>query len=178
MQSKVNFLLHPIRMRIMQSLLGGKEHTAQEISQKVSDVPQATLYRHLNKLVEAEILEVVKENRVRGTVEKVYALSDQLQSVTAEEIKKASRQDHLNFFFSFLTNLLGDYEKYLQQENIDLEKDGVSYRQASLYLSNEELTELLTEMRKVVAKALDNDPTPERKLRTISTIVLPQSTDK
>lgn len=178
MKSKVNFLLHPIRMRIMQCLLGGKELTAQEISQKVTDVPQATLYRHLNKLVEAEILEVVKENRVRGTVEKVYALSNQLQSVTAEEIKKASRQDHLHFFFSFLTNLLGDYEKYLQQKNIDLEKDGVSYRQASLYLSDEELIELLNEIRKTILKAVENEPAPDRKLRKISTIVIPENTDK
>ncbi len=98
--------------------------------------------------------------------------------MTAEEIKKASRQDHLNFFFSFLSNLLGDYDKYLQRKNIDLEKDGVSYRQVSLFLSDEELVELLTELRKPMLKALENEPTPERKLRTISTIVIPNNTDK
>lgn len=174
MESKINTILHPARMRIMQSLLGSKELTAYEISQRVPDVPQASLYRHLNKLLEAEVLEVVKENKVRGTMEKVYALSNQLETLTANEVKEASRQDHFGFFFSFLTNLLGDYEQYLQQENIDLEKDGVSYRQVSIFLSDEELKDLLTEMRTIVGKVMDNEPTTERKLRTISTIVIPK----
>ncbi len=175
MEFKINTILHPVRMRIMQSLLGGKELTAQEISQRVSDVPQASLYRHLNKLLEAEVLEVVEENKVRGTIEKVYALSNQLETVTAKEVKEASRQDHFSFFFSFLTNLLGDYEQYLQQENIDLEKDGVSYRQVSVFLSNEELRDLLTEIRTIVSRVMENEPTTERKARTISTIVIPKN---
>ena len=175
LEFKINTILHPVRMRIMQSLLGGKELTAQEISQRVSDVPQASLYRHLNKLLEAEVLEVVEENKVRGTIEKVYALSNQLETVTAKEVKEASRQDHFSFFFSFLTNLLGDYEQYLQQENIDLEKDGVSYRQVSVFLSNEELRDLLTEIRTIVSRVMENEPTTERKARTISTIVIPKN---
>lgn len=175
LEFKINTILHPVRMRIMQSLLGGKELTAQEISQRVSDVPQASLYRHLNKLLEAEVLEVVEENKVRGTIEKVYALSNQLETVTATEVKEASRQDHFSFFFSFLTNLLGDYEQYLQQENIDLEKDGVSYRQVSVFLSNEELRDLLTEIRTIVSRVMENEPTTERKARTISTIVIPKN---
>ncbi|MCD8509775.1 MAG: helix-turn-helix domain-containing protein [Bacillus sp. (in: Bacteria)] len=178
MDSKINHLLHPIRMRILQSLLGGKQLTAQEILQKVNDVPQATLYRHLNKLVEADLLEVVQENKVRGTVEKVYAISNRLESMTAEEVKNASPQDNFNFFFSFLTNLLGDYDQYLQKENIDLAKDGVSFRQFSLFLSDEELMELLTDIRSLLYKAAENEPTTDRKLRTFSTIVLPKVTDK
>ena len=88
MEFKINTILHPVRMRIMQSLLGGKELTAQEISNRVSDVPQASLYRHLNSLLEAEVLEVVEENKVRGTMEKVYALSNQLETMTAKEVKE------------------------------------------------------------------------------------------
>ena len=88
MEFKINTILHPVRMRIMQSLLGGKELTAQEISKRVSDVPQASLYRHLNRLLEAEVLEVVEENKVRGTMEKVYALSNQLETMTAKEVKE------------------------------------------------------------------------------------------
>ena len=178
MKSRIKLLLHPIRMRIIQSFLGGKERTAQDILQNLPDIPQATLYRHLNTLVEVEFLEVVKENKVRGTMEKVYTLSNKLEAATTEELKNASREDHFDFFFSFLTNLLGDYDKYLQQENIDLEKDGVSFRQVLLFLSDEELMELLTEIRKILFKAAENKPTAERKLRTFSTILLPKNTDK
>ena len=176
MEFKINTILHPVRMRIMQSLLGGKELTAQEISKRVSDVPQASLYRHLNRLLEAEVLEVVEENKVRGTMEKVYALSNQLETMTAKEVKEASPQEHFGFFFGFLTNLLGDYEEYLQGENIDLEQDGVSYRQLSVYLSDGELRKLLTEIRAIVAKVIENEPTTERRLRSITTIVIPKDT--
>lgn len=176
MEFRINTILHPVRMRIMQSLLGGKELTAQEISKRVSDVPQASLYRHLNRLLEAEVLEVVEENKVRGTMEKVYALSNQLETMTAKEVKEASPQEHFGFFFGFLTNLLGDYEEYLQRENIDLEQDGVSYRQVSVYLSDEELRKLLTEIRAIVAKVIENEPTTERRLRSITTIVIPKDT--
>lgn len=176
MEFKINTILHPVRMRIMQSLLGGKELTAQEISNRVSDVPQASLYRHLNRLLEAEVLEVVEENKVRGTMEKVYALSNQLETMTAKEVKEASPQEHFGFFFGFLTNLLGDYEEYLQGENIDLEQDGVSYRQLSVYLSDGELKNLLTEIRAIVAKVIENEPTTERRLRSITTIVIPKDT--
>ncbi|NMA60872.1 MAG: helix-turn-helix domain-containing protein [Firmicutes bacterium] len=176
MEFKINTILHPVRMRIMQSLLGGKELTAQEISNRVSDVPQASLYRHLNRLLEAEVLEVVEENKVRGTMEKVYALSNQLETMTAKEVKEASPQEHFGFFFGFLTNLLGDYEEYLQGENIDLEQDGVSYRQLSVYLSDGELRKLLTEIRAIVAKVIENEPTTERRLRSITTIVIPKDT--
>ncbi len=125
-----------------------------------------------------QVLEIVKENRVRGTIEKVYSLSNQLENMTTKEIEEASRQDHLNFFFSFLTNLLGEYEQYLQQEEFDLKKDGVSYRQVSLFLSDEELRELLTKIREITLKAAENESTPQRSLKTISTIVIPNKTNK
>ena len=75
-QSKMKLILHPVRMKIIQSLLNGKNMTVQQLSQRAKDVPQATLYRHLNKLLEAELIQVVQENQIRGTVEKVYALKE------------------------------------------------------------------------------------------------------
>ena len=75
-QSKMKLILHPVRMKIIQSLLNGKNLTVQQLSQRAKDVPQATLYRHLNKLLEADFIQVVQENQIRGTVEKVYALKN------------------------------------------------------------------------------------------------------
>jgi DNA-binding transcriptional ArsR family regulator len=56
--------------------LDGKEMTAGEMAEKLQDIPQASLYRHINALLkEEEILTVVSENRIRGTLEKVFSLS-------------------------------------------------------------------------------------------------------
>lgn len=75
--SKIKLILHPVRMKIIQSLINGKKFTVNQIAERVKDVPQATLYRQLNTLLEADLIEVVQENQVRGTIEKVYALKEQ-----------------------------------------------------------------------------------------------------
>ncbi|GMA51885.1 hypothetical protein GCM10025857_32420 [Alicyclobacillus contaminans] len=43
--------MHPIRLRIIGLLASGHPLTAQKMLGQLPDVPVATLYRHLNKLV-------------------------------------------------------------------------------------------------------------------------------
>jgi len=171
---KIDTILHPIRMKILQTLIGGRQLTVQQIGERLTDVPQATLYRHLNKLLESEILTVVAEKKVRGTIEKVLAINENANLLTEKELSEFSKEDHLNYFFTFLTNLLGDFENYLSQDNYDLKADGVSYRQANLYLNDEEFIELLQTIGHAISKATKNEPTKDRKLRTMATIILPQ----
>lgn len=42
--TKVDLLLHPVRLRVVQALLG-QEMTPQQLVDALGDVPQATLYR-------------------------------------------------------------------------------------------------------------------------------------
>ena len=171
---KMDTILHPIRMRILQTLIGGRHLTIQQIGERLTDVPQATLYRHLNKLLAAEILAIAEEKKVRGTIEKVLKINEKANLLTEKEVSEFSREDHFNYFFTFLTNLLGDFESYLSQDNFDLKADGVSYRQANLYLNDEEFIELLQTIGHAISTATKNEPTKDRKLRTIATIILPQ----
>ena len=62
-ETKADVLLHPVRLRIVQALLPRRQLTAQEIGRHLGDVPQATLYRHLNKLLDGGIIEIVHESR-------------------------------------------------------------------------------------------------------------------
>lgn len=174
MDSKAKLILHPVRMKIVQTLIGNKEYTVQQIATRLTDVPQATLYRHLNKLLEAEVLKVVKENQIRGTVEKIYALNEHEVS-NKSDLTKLSKDEHLNLFLTFMTHLLGQYESYLNQENIDLIKDGVSYRQAMVYLTDQELQEFMQELSQVYKKVIDNEPSNDRKARHLSTIFIPEA---
>ncbi|UGB29088.1 MULTISPECIES: helix-turn-helix domain-containing protein [Bacillaceae] len=174
MDSKAKLILHPVRMKIVQTLIGNKEYTVQQIATRLTDVPQATLYRHLNKLLEAEVLKVVKENQIRGTVEKIYALNEHEVS-NERDLTKISKDEHLNLFLTFMTHLLGQYESYLNQENIDLIKDGVSYRQAMVYLTDQEFQEFMQELSQVYKKVIDNEPSNDRKARHLSTIFIPEA---
>lgn len=169
----MKIILHPVRMKIIQALMNGKEMTVQEVAQRVEDVPQATLYRHLNKLFDAGFIHVVRENPVRGTVEKVYALKEpDIQS--QEDFLKLTKEEHLELFLTFTTQLFSLYESYLSQDHVDLVKDGVSYTVANLYLSDEEFMELMQGIGALIQPAIKNEPTPDRKARNIATIIIPE----
>jgi DNA-binding transcriptional ArsR family regulator len=172
--SKMKVILHPVRMKIIQALINGKEMTVQELSKWAEDIPQATLYRHLNKLLDAGFIRVVQENPVRGTIEKVYALKEpEVQS--QEDFLKLSKQEHIELFLTFTTQLMHLYESYLSRDGVDLVKDGVSYTIANLHLSDQEFMELMQGVGTLIQSALANEPTPERKSRHIATIIIPDA---
>lgn len=172
-ETKADLVVHPIRLRIIRALAGGRRKTPLQLAELMSDVPQATLYRHLKKLADAGLLLVVEERPVRGAVEKVYALAEQGGIVTAEDLQQATPDDHMRYFMTFLTGLMSDFGRYLQREDIDLVRDGVGYRQVPLYLTDQEFQQLAMEMTAPVRRALQNEPTPERKRRLLTTIVMP-----
>lgn len=60
---KADALLHPVRMRIVQVPAQGRALTAQQLAEALTEVPQATPYRHLQKLVESGVLIVVDERQ-------------------------------------------------------------------------------------------------------------------
>ncbi|MGV3464330.1 MAG: helix-turn-helix domain-containing protein, partial [Heyndrickxia sp.] len=169
-ESKADIILHPVRMRIIQVLIGGKRLTVQQMLEYLTDIPQASLYRHLKKLVEADLVVVVGENQVRGTIEKVYSLPNQQVNRINKDIQDLSREEHIDLFMKFIANVLADFDRYLSNENFDLLKDGVGYRQARFYASDEEFKELAMTVAGAMGKLMNNNPSPERKTRIVTTI--------
>jgi DNA-binding transcriptional ArsR family regulator len=170
-ETKADMVLHPVRMRIVQTLINGKRLSAQQIGSNLSDIPQATLYRHLNKLLEANILTVVEENPVRGTIEKIYSLSMETASISAKDISNWSPEEHKNYFLKFITTVIADFERYVNQKEYDMEKDGAGYRQVSFYASDEEYIEFMKTLQQGVMKLIKNEDNPTRRKRTLSTII-------
>lgn len=173
--SKLELMLHPVRLRILQAAIGGRNVTAQQLAEMLPDVPPATLYRHLNKLLHGGILVVVAQNQVRGTTEKVYALPEHALTLTPVDLSRLTRDDHMRYFMTFVATLLEDYQRYLQQDEPNLVADGVMYRQATLYLSDEEMVELLQTIGSAIQQAMANSPGPDRRRRTLSTVLIPET---
>lgn len=172
-QNQLDIILHPVRMRIIMTL-SGKQLTPQQLSSILDDVPQATLYRHINKLVEAGLIDVVEERPVRGTVEKVYALGTRASQLTPEDIRKFSKEDHLRYFVTFVATLIDDFSRYLNEsEEVDLLADGVGYRKIPLELSEEEFMAFSKAMNEAVLPFLNKPSSPDRRRRLFSTIVMP-----
>lgn len=172
MLKKTELLLHPVRMRILLAL-STRNLTPLQLAKELVNVPQATLYRHLNKLVQAKILRVVEERPVRGTVEKVYGINYETMKLGNQDLLQASREELLELFMNFVLGQVRDFATYLQRDRINLIEDKVAFRQAPFYLSDTEFMELASEVGQVFMKHLGNKPAPGRKPIIWTTIILP-----
>ena len=167
-----DLLLHPVRLRIVQTMIG-RQMTATQLKKLLGDVAPATLYRHLRQLHDGGLLEVIDERQVRGGVERTYGVVSEAASLGADDLLDVDAEDHFRYFATFVGTLLADYASYLQRDQIDLAEDRVGYRQAPLWLSDEELDELVSELSAVVQRRADYQPGHDRRRRLISTILMP-----
>lgn len=75
-------LLHPVRLRIVQTLLADGDLTPHQLHARLVDVPIATLYRHVNHLASHGLIEVAQEQQVRGASEKTYRVTPGMANPT------------------------------------------------------------------------------------------------
>jgi hypothetical protein len=170
-----DLLLHPIRLRIVQAFLGDRALTTSALGAELADIPAASLYRHVARLVDGGVLAVVAERRVRGALERTYVLRLTAASIGADQLAAMSADDHRQAFMAFIAGLLGDFDRYLARGDIDLLRDGVSYRIAGLWLDDAEFTELLLELARVLQPRLAIPPGSGRRRRILRSILLPGS---
>jgi Helix-turn-helix domain len=172
MASSADLLLHPVRLRIVQAFLGDRALTTTGLRAELSDVPPASLYRHVARLVEAGVLQVVSERRVRGTLERTYVLRLAAASIGPDELASMSVEDHRQAFMAFVAGLLADADRYLKRGDFDPLRDGVSYRLAGLWLDDAEYADLLRDLIRVLHPRLANAPKRGRRRRILATVLL------
>lgn len=171
--SPTQVLLHPVRLRIAQAFLGDRALTTSDLRASLPDVPPATLYRQVAALVDGGVLEVAEEHRVRGAVERTYRLRDGAAHVDGDAARAMTADDHRRGFLTFVVGLLADMDRYLEQDDRDVVRDLVGYRQHAMYLTDEETAQLVTELRAVLAPRLAQGPGDGRRRRLFSTVLLP-----
>ena len=172
--ARADVLLHPVRLRIVLAL-AGRTMTVSALGEHLGDVPQASLYRHVGKLADAGMIRVVDERKARGGVERTYGLVDAAVALGDEDVTDTDAGDHLRYFVTFLGTLIADFAAYLDSSHADFEADGVGYRQAALWLDDDEFTQLVSEMRAPLVARIDNQPAPSRRRRLLTTIVMPDT---
>lgn len=168
-----DLLLHPVRLRILQAFLGGRALTTSELSAELSDVPAASLYRHVALLVDAAVLDVVAERRVRGALERTYELRVGAGVIGPDEFRAMSVDEHRQAFMAFVAALLGDFDRYLARDEIDPVRDGVTYRISGFWLDDSEYQQMLTQLTAVLEPLLANRPGSGRALRLLGYTFLP-----
>ncbi|MFF2862798.1 helix-turn-helix domain-containing protein [Streptomyces rubiginosohelvolus] len=166
-------LAHPVRLRVVHAMRGGRELTTADLCDRIRDVSKATVYRHVDLLAAGGVLEVALERRVRGAVERRYRLRRDRAGIDTHTANSLSPDDHRSAFAAALAVLTAEFAAYLDRDSADPVADLVGYRQHAVWLSPGELHGMIDGMREAIAPHLANEPSPDRTQYLISPILFP-----
>lgn len=165
-------LLHPIRLRIVLAM-GTEELTTAQLAERLPDIAQATLYRQVATLVDAGLLSVVDERRVRGGVERTYGLVGEAARIGPNGAAAMSEEELMQGFVTFVGSLIEAFSRYLADPTAAPGDDTVGYRQAAVWLDQVESARLAEQLTSVIGPYLTNAPSAERRRVLLNTILIP-----
>ena len=166
MKDITEVMLNPIRLRIVQQLALQASMTATELCEKINDVPRTTLYRHINILLENDIVSVVAEKKIRGSLERTLALN-------IEEIKKHNTLENApQQMLAFLMNRYVRFHNYFNGENPNPGRDRIFFNNTIMMMDDKEFDQFLTELRDLLIK-FSFETASGRRPRDISVISAP-----
>src|ERR1700677_1213432 len=171
--TSADLLLHPVRLRIVKEFLGDRALTTRQLAAELPDVSAASVYRHVARLAEAGVLNVVSERRVRGITERTYTLRIYAAQMQPGEVAEMSPGEHASAFLAYVAGLLGDFDRYLATASDDPRRDGAGYRVAGLWLTDADLADYLRGLVAITQPRLANAPGQGRRRRMLYTVMLP-----
>ena len=164
-------ILHPVRLRIIQQL-SGRQLTTTELRAALPDVSQATLYRHVAALVDADVVAIVEERRVRGAVERTLALGSRTPAVGAGELRRMEAEDLRRSFVTFVAHLTDGFDRFAESGDAEL-RDYLGFGSVPLYVSTDDLAAIQQSLGGLLAPYLVDRGEGRRRV-TLSTVLLPE----
>lgn len=169
----LDLIAHPIRLRIVHALSGGRALTTRELCDRMPDVAKASAYRHVGLLADGGVLEVESVQRVRGAVERRFRLHRERAVIDAKTVASLSPEQHRRGFAAAMASLIGEFNAYLELPRADPAADAVGYRQHALWLTAAERDALISGMRAAILPHIKNEPAANRALHLLSPILFP-----
>ncbi len=164
---------NPIKCQLLIEILKSGETTAKRLAEKCADIPQTTLYRNLKRMTEDGILNVVSETQIRGTVEKTYAATFDLNDANTM-IGENSGKMYMQMFLQYILTFAKQFQTYCDAPGIDIQNDKSGFSLSHVYLTDEELENAVAAISKILTPLQNNRSAPDRKLRTIGVIISPE----
>lgn len=174
-QSFLEAMVHPVSARLFMEVSLRKEATAGDLALALPDIPQATLYRHLNTMAEKGLLKIVAQRKKRALYEKVYAVSLAFGEGIGELLKQNRGDVYAAMFFQFMMTFYGEFQAYASRPGIDIANDGSGFSMGPIFATNEELKQTMMEIGALIEKLRSNAPTTGsgRRMHTIGLIISP-----
>ena len=171
--TRLDLLLHPVRMRLVNALAGGQILTTAQLCDRLPDLPKATVYRQVEQLRRGGVFEVESERRVRGAVERSYRLGQRGAVVGQEEAQAMTLENHRRGFTAAMAALIGDFNAYLDRNGANPVADEVSYKQFTLWLTPAERSRFIRQIGRALLTRLSKRPSPGRVPYLVSPIFFP-----
>ncbi|MEC0244317.1 helix-turn-helix domain-containing protein [Paenibacillus chitinolyticus] len=179
MANKAEILMHPVRMKISQVLMRNKDTglTSLEMVKIIKDVPQATLYRHIQVMLDAGIIRVFKEKKVKSVAEKYYVLNELEAKLNVEEWKKASREKKLDYVSYYQLSLMTQYQIYLKKiEEQNTREDSATFSLVEMKLDEEQFRQFQHDLNELMMKYYHSvGKDTEAPVRTIAITIIPDA---
>ncbi len=158
----LDVLLHPIRWRIVQRVLG-REVTTTDLKRDLPDVPATTLYRHVAALIDAGYLTVVRERKIRGTTERTLSLDQtKVGRIDEREARAMTPDQHRQAFLMMLTRLAADFDRVVESGDLYPRIHQLGYSQLALYLSSDDMAAFRSRFTELVEPYLAESPGKDR----------------
>ncbi|MFA9376323.1 MAG: helix-turn-helix domain-containing protein [Lachnotalea sp.] len=155
-------LINPVRIMIMQYLTVNESATTSEIIGSLKNVSRATVYNHIKILEENELISVVQENQIRGTIEKTFSIN-----------KNNNHRSDYTSVSSYLLYLMVDFQNYFENLQNEMNKDMLFIDRSVMYLDDENFKKFFTEYEELCKKYFSFECKENNKGRTISLISSP-----
>lgn len=172
-QKLMEIMTNPVKCKLLFEIAACQQTTAKHLAEKFNDIPQATLYRYLKKMTADGILKIVDQTQIRGAIERTYAVAVDLNAGGTRIIDNNSGELYMQAFTQFILGFVKLFQEYCNRDTIDIQKDKSGFSLAPVYLTDMELESLITNIHDIIKPHMDNEPTPDRKLRSIGLIVSP-----
>jgi len=178
MRNKAEVLMHPVRMKILQALMHDKEEglSTLEMISIIKDVPQATLYRHIQILMDEDIIKIVKERKVRSVTEKFYALNEGAEKLSQEDWTQLTIKQKLNYVSNYQLALLSQYQNYLNLlDEEERHADLATFSFIDLTLTTDQFMSFENELNDLIIKYYNMaDSSEETETKTIAINIIPK----
>ena len=90
-----------------------------------------------------------------------------------DRVDERAGEEYLQTFTQFMMGFMREFQEYSQQGKIDIQKDGTGFSACPLYLSDEELEEMVMAIKNIIQLYQNNTAAANRKLRSLGIILTP-----
>jgi DNA-binding transcriptional ArsR family regulator len=169
---KIEQFLHPIRLRILQTL-AADQLTTQEIADRLPEVPKSSIYRHLKTLLDAGLVAAADTRPIKGVEEKVYRLA-RMPRIEAKDAARLTPDDYVRYLTTFLVTVLHNFSAYIHTtSHPDLQADLAGFTEAQFYATDAEFAEAITALNQAIVPLTRLGPGAGRRKRALATVTHP-----